>query len=263
MTTNKIWTYCLSILGLSFLIGASAFAADPTQPFQLGFQEAVTPVAEEMHKFHDMLLYIITAIVIFVFGLLVYVAIKFNAKANPEPSKTTHNVLLEVVWTLVPVIILIVIAVPSFRLLYFGDRTAEPEMTLTVTGYQWYWGYEYPEHGIQFSAIMKKDHELEEGEPRLLATDNKVVVPIDTNIQLYVKAADVIHAFAMPNFGVKIDAVPGRLNETWFRVEEPGTYYGQCSELCGKDHAYMPIEIKAVTKAEYAEWVEWAKKEYE
>lgn len=263
MKNSKLWISIVSILSLATLYSQSALAAATAKPFQLGFQPAVTPVAEEMHKFHDMVLYIITAIVLFVLGLMIYVAVKFNAKANPEPSKTTHHVLLEVIWTLVPVIILIVIAVPSFRLLYFGDRTANPEMTLTVTGKQWYWTYDYPEHGITFDAIMVRDADLKEGQPRLLATDNEVVVPINTNIQLYVKSADVIHAFAMPAFGVKIDAVPGRLNETWFRVEKEGTYYGQCSELCGKDHAYMPIQIKAVSKEEYAKWVEWAKKEYE
>lgn len=205
-----------------------------------------------MHKFHDLLLGIISFTVLFVLALMIYVIIRFNAKRNPVPSKTTHNVLLEVIWTLVPVIILVVIAVPSFRLLYFGDRTANPDMTITATDYQWYWGYEYPEHGITFESRMKQADELAEGEPRLLATDNIVVVPIDTNIQFYIKAADVLHAWAMPAVGVKMDSVPGRLNETWLRVEKEGMYYGQCSELCGKDHAYMPIQVKAVSKEEFA-----------
>lgn len=223
-----------------------------------GMQEAASPVAEKLHEFHHLVMYIITAIVLFVLGLLIYVVLKFNAKDNPVPSKTTHNVLLEVIWTVIPVLILIVIVVPSFKLLYYSDRTHEPEMTLKVTGYQWYWGYEYPDNeGVNFLSYMipSADIDTSKGQKRLLSTDHAVVLPVDTNIQILVTAADVLHSFAVPALGVKMDAVPGHLNETWTRIEKPGVYYGQCSELCGKDHSFMPIEVHAVTKEEFAAWI--------
>lgn len=228
-------------------------------------QQAGSTSAQHLHDFHGMLLWIITGITIFVLLLLIYVVVRFNKKANPEPKQFTHNVLLEVVWTVIPVIILIVIVVPSFKLLYFLDRTTEPEMTLKVTGYQWYWGYEYPDQdGINFLSYMIPEDEIDydAGQKRLLSTDNPVVLPIDTDIQILVSAADVLHSFAMPALGVKTDAVPGRWNETWVRINKPGIYYGQCSELCGKDHAYMPIEIHAVTKEEFEAWVQSAKEKY-
>lgn len=238
-----------------------AFASEPI-PGQMGMQPAATPVMERLHEFHNLLLWITGGICLFVFALLFYVMLRFNAKANPEPSKTTHNAMIEVIWTVIPVVILIVIAVPSLKMLYYMDRTAEPEMTLKVTGYQWYWGYEYPDHdNINFMAYMVPDEEIDlsKGQRRLLSTDVPVVLPTNTNIQILVTAGDVLHAFAVPAFGVKIDAVPGRTNETWVRIEKPGTYYGQCSELCGKDHAFMPIEIKAVPKEEFNAWVNRAK----
>lgn len=233
--------------------------------WQKGLHEPVTPVMERVVEFHNILLVIITAITLFVTALLFIIIIRFNAKANPKPSATTHSTMLEVVWTLVPVIILIAIAVKSLPLIYYMDRTKEPEMTLKVTGYQWYWGYEYPDHdGINFFSYMIPDEKIDpsKGQIRLLSTDTQVVLPIDTDIQILLTAADVIHSWAVPAFGVKRDAVPGRTNETWVRITKPGTYYGQCSELCGKDHAFMPIEIKAVTKEEFARWVETAKKEF-
>ena len=215
--------------------------------------------------FHDLLLWIITPIVIFVTALLAWVVIRYNKKANPKPSSTTHHVMLEILWTVVPVVILIVIAVPSFKMLYYLDRTEEPEMTLKVTGYQWYWGYEYQDHdGINFLSYMVPEAEIdtEAGQKRLLSTDNPVVLPIDTNIQIIVTAADVLHSFTVPALGFKKDAVPGRLNETWVRIDKPGTYFGQCSEICGKDHAFMPIEIKAVTKEEFEKWLIEAKEKF-
>ncbi len=254
-----------AILGMATLLASPALAATeeaahPTgQPYnwQMGFQPAVSPVKEQMEYFHNVLLMpIITGIVILVMLLLLYVMIRFNAKANPTPSKTTHNTLLEVIWTLGPVLILVAIVLPSMKLLYFGDRTADAEMTLKVTGYQWYWGYNYPDHGdIEFNAYLVKDDELGPGQVRLLSTDVPVVVPVDTNIRILVTANDVLHAWAMPSAGVKIDAVPGRTNETWMRLTKEGTYYGQCSELCGKDHGFMPIEVQAVSKEKFAEWV--------
>lgn len=250
----------------AFLVSIpSAFADDAARPLQLGLREAASPQMERIVAFHDGLLWVISIITIFVLGLLIWVVVRYNAKANPTPSKTTHNVMLEIVWTLIPVLILIVIAVPSFKMLYYLDRTEDPEMTLKVTGYQWYWGYEYQDHeGISFLSYMIPEDEIDEekGQKRLLSTDNPVVLPIDTNIQILITAADVIHAFTIPALGFKKDAVPGRMNETWVRIDKPGTYFGQCSEICGKDHAYMPIEIKAVTKEEFKKWLIEAKEKF-
>ncbi|NCF79157.1 MAG: cytochrome c oxidase subunit II, partial [Alphaproteobacteria bacterium] len=212
--------------------------------------------------FNDFLLILMTAISVLVLGLMLYVIVRFNAKANPEPSKTTHNTLVEVIWTVVPIVILVVIAIPSFRLLYFQREIPQAEMTVKAVGYQWYWGYEYPDHGdFAFDSLMLTDEERGD-QPRLLATDTAMVVPVDTTVRVIVTAADVLHAFAMPAFGLKMDAVPGRWNETWFKAEKTGTFYGQCSELCGIRHAFMPIRIKVVEKAEFAAWVEEAKNEY-
>jgi len=253
------------ILGLGLLWTSEALATGAAEKWQLGFQEAASPSAEHLQDFHNFLLYIITGISIFVLLLLIYVVLRFNKKANPKPKQFSHNVLIEVIWTVIPVVILLVIVVPSFKLLYFLDRTEEPEMTLKVTGYQWYWGYEYPDHeGINFLSYMIADDEIDvsKGEKRLLSTDTKVVLPVDTNIQILVTAADVLHAFAVPALGIKIDAVPGRLNETWVNISKPGIYYGQCSELCGKDHSFMPIEIHAVPKDAFEAWVKGAKEEF-
>ncbi len=253
------------LLAAMFSVWALPATAQSPQPWQLNLQEAATPMAERLGSFHDMLLVIIFAIAIFVLLLLVWVVIRYNAHANPKPSQFTHNVLIEVLWTVIPVAILVVIAIPSFQLLYYQDRIENPDMTLKVTGRQWYWDYEYPDHeGIAFSSYPLGEDELNpaQGDIRLLSTDNKVVLPIDTNIQILMTGGDVIHSWTIPAFGVKIDAIPGRLNETWVRIEKPGTYYGQCSEICGKDHAFMPIEVKAVTKEEFEQWVEQAKEEF-
>lgn len=256
----------LSLLAAIFAFSTPALASDEPVPTELGLRDAATPQMERIVSFHeDLLLWIITAIVIFVFALMIWIMLRYNSKANPTPSKTTHNVPLEVVWTVVPVLILIVIAVPSFKVLFYLDRAPEPEMTLKVTGYQWYWGYEYPDHdNISFLSYMVPEDEIDEeaGQRRLLSTDNIVYLPTDTNIQIVVTAADVLHAWTVPAFGVKKDAVPGRLNEMWVRIEKPGVYYGQCSELCGKDHAFMPIEVKAVPKEEFDAWVAKAKVEF-
>ena len=248
----------LALLALAILCLIPDLAHAQATDWQTGFQEAATPVAERLYEFHNFLLYIITGIVLFVMGLLLFVMVRFNAKSNPTPSQTTHNTFLEIVWTLVPVIILVVIAVKSFSLLYYMDRTENPEMTLKVTGYQWYWGYEYPDHGdisITSNIIQDADIDQSKGQIRNLSTDNPVILPVDTNIQVLVTAADVLHSFAMPAFGIKTDAVPGRTNETWIRITKPGVYYGQCSELCGTGHAFMPIEVIAVGKDEFADWV--------
>ncbi len=249
----------------STLVTFPALAENLATPTQLGFKEPASAQMERITSFHDLLLWIIIPIVIFVTGLLAWVVVRYRAKANPEPSKTTHHVMLEILWTAIPVIILIIIAIPSFKMLYYLDRVEEPEMTLKVTGYQWYWGYEYQDHeGLEFLSYMIPEDEVDEeaGQKRLLSVDNKVVLPIDTNIQILITSADVIHAFTIPEFGFKKDAVPGRLNETWVRIEKPGTYYGQCSQICGVNHAYMPIEIEAVTKEEFEKWLIKAKDEF-
>lgn len=233
--------------------------------WQLGMQNSISPIKQKISDFHDILLVIITLITVFVLALILWISFRYRRAKNPNPATFAHNTFIEVVWTLIPIIILIGIAIPSFNLLYLEDRTPEPEMTLKVTGYQWYWGYEYPDYdGLTFLANMKPEDEIDEslGDKRLLTTDAPVVVPVDTNIQLLVTAADVLHAFALPAAGVKRDAVPGRTNEAWMRITRPGTYYGQCSEICGTGHAYMPIEIKAVSKQEFAVWIEEAKEQY-
>lgn len=262
MNKNKIWTVFYTILAFVTTAAYSVMANEPVEG-GLNLQPAVTSSARDINALHDLLLWIIVPITIFVFLLLVWVVIRYNKKANPTPSNVTHNVPLEILWTVLPVVILIVIAVPSFKLLYKNDRIINPEMTLKITGYQWYWGYEYPDHGgIEFNSIMIPEDEITGDQRRLLSTDNPVVVPIDTDIAILVTANDVIHSWAMPAFGMKMDAVPGRINETWFNVSKPGVYYGQCSEICGKDHAYMPIEVHAVSKEEFKAWVEKAKEEF-
>jgi len=252
----------LAMLGTLALPGV-ALAAQP-RPWQTGFQDAATPLMEQITSFHNLLLVIIVAITVFVLLLLVWVALKFNAKANPTPSKTTHNTMIEVLWTVIPVVILVVIAVPSFKLLYKVDVIPKADMTIKATAHQWYWNYEYSDHGkFTFDANMVATEDLKPGQPRLLETDNRIVVPVGTVVRLQVTAGDVIHAWAMPAFGVKIDAVPGRLNETWFGpVKQEGVYYGQCSELCGINHGFMPIAVEVVSKEKFDAWVVKAKKEF-
>ena len=220
---------------------------------------------EELINFHSIVFWIITAITIFVFLLLAYVCYKFSAKKNKVPSKTTHNSVLEVAWTLIPVLILVVIAIPSFRLLYKQNDFSNIDMTIKATGYTWYWGYEYPDHDdITFDAIMLTDEELAEGQPRMLSTDNMLVLPVKKNIKVLITSdpAGVIHSWSVPSLGVKMDAVPGRLNETYFNINEPGMYYGMCSELCGPGHGFMPITIKAVNEEDFALWLDVAKEEF-
>lgn len=237
--------------------------AQVAEPWQTGFQESATPVMTDLIALNDLIHPIITGIFVFVLILLFYTLYKFSAKRNPKPSKTTHNTLVEVMWTVVPILILIVIAIPSFKLLYFQDRVVDPEMTIKAIGHQWYWTYEYPDYdGLTFDAIMIADDEIEEGQFRLLETDNRVVVPVNTTIQVLLTADDVIHAWSVPAFGVKLDAVPGRLNETWFRAEREGVFYGQCSELCGAYHGFMPITVEVVSKEAFAEWLVKAKEEF-
>ncbi len=318
--------YLLGFLSFCFIaLTGSVRAAETHIPdWQLGFQEAVTPVKEMMYYFHYEVLIIITAITVFVIGLIFWLIVRYNAKAQKEPSKTTHNTLLEIIWTTIPILILIMISIPSFRLLYYMDKSPDqyqnlvvidgealadgepidatvridgekvenaeiiregkilvdgeirvgtrvvertdantvfPELTLKVVGYQWYWSYEYPDQEIPlYESRMLQDDQLTPEKPyRLLEVDNRVVVPINTNVRVQITAADVIHSWAMPAFGIKTDAVPGRLNETWMRITKPGTYYGQCSELCGALHGFMPIAVEAVSQEEFDAWVEETK----
>jgi len=251
---KKLFTLTSLFMGL-YAVQAFAVEHLPSD-WQLGFQTPASPVMDKLNSLHDYLLILITAISIFVLVLLGYICLRFRRKANPVPSKTTHNTMLEVVWTVIPIIILVGIAIPSLKLHYYMERSPEPEMHIKVVGYQWYWHYEYPDHGgIAFDSYMKKDEELAPGEPRLLTVDNRLVVPVDTNIKVQLTGADVIHSWAVPAFGVKRDAMPGRLNETWFRAEKLGTYYGQCSELCGVGHGFMPVVVEVVSKEEFATWV--------
>jgi cytochrome c oxidase subunit 2 len=247
----------LMVAGVALAAGDVALAAQP-QPWEVTLQPAATPVMENIVWFHNFLFVLITLITLFVLALLVAVVVKFNAKANPVPSKTTHNTLIEVAWTLIPVLILVGVAVPSFRLLFLQLDIPKADLTVKVTGKQWYWSYAYPDNGkFEFDSLMAQDKP-----PRLLGVDNEMVVPVNKVIRVQTTGADVIHAFAVPSFGIKIDSIPGRLNETWFKATKTGMYYGQCSELCGKDHAFMPIAVKVVNDQEFAAWVEAAKKKY-
>jgi cytochrome c oxidase subunit 2 len=255
----------MAALAAAMVAGSEAALAGLGQPspWQLGLQQSATPVMDSIIWFHDFLLWLITAIALFVLVLLVIVIVRFNAKANPTPSKTTHNTFLEVMWTLVPVVILVAIAVPSFKLLFLQQTLPPAEVTVKATGNQWNWTYSYPDHGnFEFTSIMLQDKDRKPDQPRLLAVDNALVVPVNKVVRVQVIGSDVIHAFAVPSFGIKIDAVPGRLNETWFQATREGVYYGQCSELCGKDHAYMPIEVRVVSDRDFAAWVDQAKKKF-
>lgn len=240
-----------------------ALAAMAGQPVdgQLGMQLPVTPVAHAISSFHDLVTGIIIAITVFVMILMLYVMIRFRESSNPTPSKTTHNTLIEIAWTVVPIMILVVIAVPSFRLLNLQYAYPKPDLTIKATGYQWYWSHEYPDQGgFSFDSLMLSDDEVKAQQakgikaPRNLAVDNEVVVPVNKNVHVLVTAGDVIHNWTIPSFGSKVDAVPGRVNATWFRAEKTGVYYGQCSELCGKDHAFMPIAVRVVSDQVFNDW---------
>jgi cytochrome c oxidase subunit 2 len=249
----------LAVAGAALLFGGTAFAElGQPAPWEVKLQEAATPVMENITWFHNFLFWLISAITLFVLVLLILVVVKFNAKSNPVPSRTTHNTLIEVAWTLIPVLILVGIAVPSFRLLFQELDIPKADLTIKATGKQWYWSYAYPDNGkFEFDSLMAQDKQ-----PRLLGVDNEMVVPVNKIIRVQTTGADVIHSFAVPAFGIKIDAVPGRLNETWFKATKEGMFYGQCSELCGKDHAFMPIAVRVVNDEEFASWVEEAKKKF-
>ncbi|MBA3675929.1 MAG: cytochrome c oxidase subunit II [Sphingosinicella sp.] len=225
---------------------------------RMGVQDQVTPIGEEAAWFHNVILMpVIVAISIFVLALMLYVVIRYRRKVHPIPSRTTHNTLLEVVWTLVPVLILVVIAIPSIKLLANQYSPPKADLTVKVIGNQWYWTYQYPDNGDFeiVSNVLSDEEAKKRGEPRMLAVDERMVVPTGATVKVIVTSNDVIHAFGVPAFWAKIDAVPGRLNETWFKVDKPGLYYGQCYELCGARHGYMPIAVEVVTPAQFAAWV--------
>ncbi|MEO6840209.1 MAG: cytochrome c oxidase subunit II [Bradyrhizobium sp.] len=250
----------LAVAGVALVAGGAAFAETLGQPapWEFRLQESASPVMDSIASFHDYLSVLITVITLFVLALLAIVAVKFNAKANPVPSKTTHNTLIEVAWTLIPVLILVSVAVPSFRLLFEELDIPKADLTVKATGKQWYWSYAYPDNGkFEFDSLLAADKM-----PRLLGVDNELVVPVNKVVRVQVTGADVIHSFAVPAFGIKIDAIPGRLNETWFKATKTGMFYGQCSELCGKDHAFMPIAVRVVTDQEFAAWVATAQKKF-
>lgn len=251
------WIASIAAGAMSFAGAAHAtlLQGQPT-PEGVHLQPAATDIMRDIISFHDFLLWIIVAITIFVAALLVWVMVRYNRHVNPTPKKFTHNMLVEVIWTVVPVLILVVIAWRSFPLIYEQERIPEAELTLKVTGNSWFWNFEYPDAGVTIAANLLPEEDAErEGRPYLLATTEPLLVPINTNVRVLVTSNDVIHAFAVPAFGVKEDAIQGRVNETWFNVDTPGTYYGQCSELCGVNHAYMPIEIRAVTREEFDAWI--------
>jgi len=254
-----------AVAGATLFASGSAFAElGQPAPWEWTLQQAGSPVMESIEHFHNWLLVIITVITLFVLGLLVTVVVKFNARANPTPSRTTHHALLEVAWTLIPVAILLGIAIPSFKLLFFQLDLPKADLTIKATGKQWYWTYTYPDNGkFEFDSLLACDETRSKcTAPRLLSVDNEIVVPVNKVIRVQTTGADVIHSFAVPAFGIKIDSVPGRLNETWFKATKVGMYYGQCSELCGKDHAFMPIAVRVVNDQEFASWVEGAKKKF-
>ena len=247
-------TFTLLILWPSMLL------ANEPKDWQLGFQKSASKSMDDIVWFHDyMLVPIITAITAFVLFLLLYVCVRYRASRNSVPSTTSHNTLIEVIWTLVPCLILIVMAVPSFKVLYSQDEIPKADVTIKAIGYQWYWGYEYPDENIIFDSYMIDEKDLKDNQPRLLAVDNAVYVPVNKVVKVMITANDVLHAWALPSFGVKRDAIPGRINETWFKADRTGTFYGQCSELCGIKHAFMPITVNVVSEDEYNKWLEEAK----
>ncbi len=252
------------VTGVTFIAaGGVAWAGlGQPSPWELGLQQSASPVMDDVVWFHNFLLWLIAAIALFVLALLAIVVVKFNARANPVPSRTTHNTAIEIIWTVVPVLILVTVAVPSFRLLFYQLKVPPADVTVKVTGKQWFWSYSYPDSKFEFDSLMVQDKDLKPGQLRLLSVDNEMVVPVNKVVRVEVTGADVIHSFSVPSFGIKIDAIPGRLNETWFKAEREGMYYGQCSQLCGRDHAFMPIAVHVVSEKEYTAWLEQAKKKF-
>lgn len=243
-----------------FAWGGAALAQAP-RPWEMGMQPAFSPVKQRIIELHDLVLVIITLITLFVGGLLLWVMYRYNAKRNPVPSRVSHNTILEIAWTVIPVLILVVIAIPSFRLIYYQDRTPNPDLTIKVTGHQWYWEYTYPDQGnVDIESRYVHDEDLKPGQLRLLDVDNQLMIPVGKNIRILTGSTDVIHSFFIPSLGVQRYAIPGRTIETWLRADKPGVYYGECNQICGQDHSRMPIAVHAVPEAEFTAWIEQAKK---
>jgi cytochrome c oxidase subunit II len=260
-TTSAVTAGLLAAAGI-VVISAAAWAAEP-HPWQVGMQPAATPVEARLEAFNNELLVIIGLITAFVLGLLLYTIVRFDHRRHPVPTLTSHNTVIEVLWTVIPVLILVIIAIPSFKLMYYMDRIPNPEMTIKVIGHQWYWSYEYPDQqGLAFDSNIVQEANLKPGQPRLLTVDNPLVVPVDTDIRVLITSTDVMHLWFVPSFGVQEYAIIGRINESWFRVEREGTYRGQCDQLCGINHAFMPIEVKAVSKDAFKDWLVDAKKQF-
>ena len=241
-------------IGAFLVFGVTDLVASQPIPWQMGMQLPVTPVMEKIYTLHTTLLWIIGCVAVFVGALLIYVLWRFRASKNPVPSKRTHNVALEVAWTAIPAIILVAIGIPSLKLLYFMDKAVDPQLTVKVVGHQWYWSYEYPDHQIAFDSFMVESGKLQPGQLRLLDVDRPLVVPVGTVVRVLLTSADVIHSWALPALGIKKDTVPGKLTETWFQIQKQGTYYGQCSEICGINHGFMPIVVKAIPKEQFTHW---------
>ena len=260
---SRLAAFAASAGGVTAGAGAAWAGLGQPSPWQMDLQDSATPVMDQIAGFHFFLLWVIAAISAFVLALLLIVIVRFNARANPTPSRTTHNTPIEILWTIVPVIILAVIAVPSFRLLFVELQVPHPDLTVKATGKQWFWSYSYPDDGnFEFSSLMIPEKDLKPGQPRLLAVDNEMVVPVNKVVHVLVTGADVIHSFTVPSFGVRIDAIPGRVNDTWFKATTEGVFYGQCSELCGKDHSFMPIAVRVVSESDFNKWLDEAKKKY-
>lgn len=251
---RTVWALAIAATAVALCAGG-AWADEPL-PWAIGFQKGASPTMERITTLSTLINGVIVIIVVLVSALVGWCAWRYNATRNPVPATWSHNTPLEIAWTAIPALILVLIAIPSFRLLYFMDRVQDADMTLKVTGHQWYWSYEYPDHGLKFDALMVQDSDLQPGQRRLLTTDNVVVLPAGVPIRIQLTADDVIHSWAVPAFGIKTDAVPGRLNETWVKITQPGIYYGQCSELCGVNHGFMPIMVRAVPPEQFHAWVD-------
>jgi cytochrome c oxidase subunit II len=264
LVLKRVAALAMTICAILTSGGAALAGLGQPSSWQLGLQQSVTPVMDYIIWFHDYLLWIIGGITAFVLVLLIICMVRFNARSNPVPSRTTHNTLLEILWTVIPIAILLAIAVPSFKLLFLELHVPPADLTVKATGKQWFWTYSYPDNGkFEFDSLLVRDEkQLRPDQPRLLGVDNEMVVPVNKVVRVQTIGADVIHSFAVPSFGIKIDAVPGRLNETWFKATKEGIYYGQCSELCGKDHAFMPIAVRVVSEQAFTAWVEEAKKKF-
>jgi cytochrome c oxidase subunit 2 len=254
------------VAGFVFSLSATPFAfaqgvVGQPRPWEMGMQRSFSPIKDRIIELHDLVLVIITLITLFVGGLLVWVMFRYNAKRNPMPSQTSHNTIIEILWTVIPVLILVVMAIPSFRLIYYQDRTPDPDLTIKVTGHQWYWEYSYPDQGnVDVESRYIHDEDLKPGQLRLLDVDNQMVIPVNKKIRILTSSTDVIHSFFIPALGVQRYAIPGRTIETWMEADKIGTFYGECNQICGQDHSRMPISVKAVSEADFKAWVEQAKK---